>query len=92
MFFVHKRKTHSKRLHYTDESRNDNSISYNVMAMTYNDMNIKITFTEHSHSSASPCLLHVVIMCLPHQHVHPEMQLSAQFSQPGINMWLIPRN
>ena len=73
-FFVHKRKTHSKLLHYTDESRNDYSISYNVMTMTYNDMNMKITFTEHSHSSASPYLLHVVVMCLPHQHVHTEMQ------------------
>ena len=67
-------KTHSKLLHYAHESRNDNSISYNVMTMTYYDMNIKITCTEHSHSSASPCLLHVVVMCLPHQHVHTEMQ------------------
>ena len=35
---------------------------------------VKIICTEHSHSSASPCLLHVVVMCPPHQHVHPEMQ------------------
>ena len=65
LFFVHKRKTNSKLLHYTDESRNDNSIPYNVMTMTYYDMNMKITFTEHSHISASPYLLHVVVMCPP---------------------------
>ena len=57
--------THSKLLHYTDDSRNDYSISFNVMTMMYNDMNMIITCTEHSHSPASPCLLHVVVMCLP---------------------------
>ena len=78
--------THSRLLHYKDVSRNDNSISYNVMILTYNDMNMTITFTEHSHSSASPCLLHVVVMCLPHQHVHTEMPSSAQSAQLVINM------
>ena len=91
-FFVHKRKTNSKLLHYADESRNDNSIPYNVMTMTYYDMNMKITFTEHSHISASPCLLHVVVMCPPPQHVHTETPLSVLSPHPVSNMWYISSN
>ena len=81
-----------KLLHYADESRNDYSISYNVMAMTCNDMNMKTTFPEHSHSSGSPYLHHVVVMCPPPQHVHTEMPLSVQSPHSVINMWYISSN
>ena len=40
--------------------------------------------TEHSHYSASPYLLHVVVICPPPQHVHTEMRLSAQTTHPVI--------
>ena len=43
-----------------------------------------------SPSSASLLLLHVVVMCPPHQHVHSEMLVSVHSTHPtNVNMLLL---